>query len=80
LFNNAPDLLEEFKQFLPENGSAGGLGFGSFMQAAASGQPTIPDKAPVKKGSRDVKDAPPAKKRRGAGDGKAPARVSWVLC
>lgn len=37
LFTNAPDLLDEFKQFLPENGT-GGLGMlsGSFMQAAGA--------------------------------------------
>ncbi|WVO13131.1 hypothetical protein L204_100743 [Cryptococcus depauperatus] len=41
LFTNAPDLLDEFKQFLPENGSGGlaSMGFGSFVQVAQSAPP-----------------------------------------
>ncbi|KAK4683853.1 paired amphipathic helix protein Sin3a, partial [Tremellales sp. Uapishka_1] len=72
LFDNAPDLLDEFKAFLPENGSGGlgGLGFGSFMQAAAGAPPMgVPDKmaGPQKRGSKENKDTGvPQKKRRGA--------------
>ncbi|KLT42069.1 hypothetical protein CC85DRAFT_285843 [Cutaneotrichosporon oleaginosum] len=57
LFKNAPDLLAEFKQFLPESG--GGLGFGSFVQAAAgSTAPTAGQKR------KDTKDPAATKKRR----------------
>ena len=75
LFIQAPDLLDEFKQFLPENGVGGlaGMGFGSFMQAAAGAQPLAPEKSITqKRGSKDVKDSGVQKKRRGAGptDGK----------
>ncbi|ORY28618.1 hypothetical protein BCR39DRAFT_534412 [Naematelia encephala] len=37
LFNHEPDLLDEFKAFLPENGNGGP--FGSLMQASASAPP-----------------------------------------
>nr|XP_031858732.1 uncharacterized protein CI109_005826 [Kwoniella shandongensis]KAA5525804.1 hypothetical protein CI109_005826 [Kwoniella shandongensis] len=71
LFNNAPDLLDEFKQFLPENGGPGGLsgmGFGSFMQAAAGGAPAPPDKlaGSQKRGAKEGKEASTQKKRRAA--------------
>ncbi|GMK60011.1 hypothetical protein CspeluHIS016_0902280 [Cutaneotrichosporon spelunceum] len=57
LFKNAPDLLAEFKQFLPESG--GGMGFGSFVQAAAgSTAPTAGQKR------KDTKEPAAAKKRR----------------
>lgn len=58
LFKNAPDLLAEFKQFLPESGG-GGFGFGNFVQAAAGSAP-----APATKRTKDTKDGPAAKKRR----------------
>jgi paired amphipathic helix protein Sin3a len=58
LFKNAPDLLAEFKQFLPESG--GGMGFGSFVQAAAGGA-TAPTAGTKRK---DTKDPAAAKKRR----------------
>ncbi len=81
LFNNAPDLLDEFKQFLPENGSGGfaGTGFGSFMQAAAGAPPLAPEKVVnQKRSSKDVKDSGAQKKRRvvGTGEGKGSSRVS----
>jgi paired amphipathic helix protein Sin3a len=81
LFNNAPDLLDEFKQFLPENGSGGlaGMGFGSFMQAAAGAPPLAPEKAPVqKRGSKDVKDTGAQKKRRGPGPSESKGSGSRV--
>lgn len=83
LFNNAPDLLDEFKQFLPENGSGGALG--SFMQAAGAQSMLAPpgsQEKPISKRSVKDKDTmPPAaqKKRRGQADpAKAPGgqRVS----
>jgi paired amphipathic helix protein Sin3a len=77
LFNNAPDLIDEFKQFLPENGSGNlaAFGFGSFVQAAQGQAPGVVDKPATKRG-KDKE--PPTKKRRGAGDGKAAAaRVSY---
>jgi len=73
LFNGAPDLIDEFKQFLPENGS-GSIGFGSFVQAA--GVSMAPEKAPAKRGEK-AKDVPPAKKRRGGpADPKGAPKVS----
>ena len=65
LFKGAPDLIDEFKQFLPENGSAG-VGFGSFIQAAAGPTAVMPEKVlGPKRGSKESKDATAAKKRRG---------------
>ncbi|WRT65870.1 uncharacterized protein IL334_002821 [Kwoniella shivajii] len=83
LFNNAPDLLDEFKQFLPENGQGGfgGMaGFGSFVQAAAGAPPVVAEK-PVaqKRGSKDVKEPSAQKKRRPAAEtakGAAQAKKS----
>ena len=46
LFDAAPDLLDEFKQFLPENG-VGGL-FGSFFNAA-TGMPASQEKRRLSK-------------------------------
>ena len=86
LFNNAPDLLDEFKQFLPENGSGGlaGMGFGSFMQAAAGAPPLAPEKVAVqKRGSKDVKESGTQKKRRGTGPAESKSgasRVRQTLC
>ncbi|OCF56596.1 paired amphipathic helix protein Sin3a [Kwoniella mangroviensis CBS 10435] len=66
LFNNAQDLLEEFKQFLPENGGFGGMaGFGSFVQAAAGAPPAAADKlGGQKRGGKESKEASAQKKRR----------------
>ncbi|WVW80329.1 hypothetical protein I302_102309 [Kwoniella bestiolae CBS 10118] len=66
LFNNAPELLEEFKQFLPENGGFGGMaGLGSFVQAAAGAPPITGEKvAGQKRGGKEVKEASAQKKRR----------------
>ncbi|KIR56076.1 paired amphipathic helix protein Sin3a [Cryptococcus gattii Ru294] len=80
LFTNAPDLLDEFKQFLPENGT-GGLGMlsGSFMQAAgatpaaaaasAASAAAAPEKvAGQKRGAgKEGKEMGGQKKRRTAG-------------
>ena len=76
LFGNAPDLIDEFKQFLPENGQGGlgGIGFGSFVQAASGVGPI--DKGPQKRG-KDPKEPTAAKKRRGQGDPKQ-AKVSYI--
>lgn len=78
LFINAPDLLDEFKQFLPENGT-GGLGMlsGSFMQAAgatpagASASAAAPEKvAGQKRGAgKEGKEMGGQKKRRTAEPG-----------
>ncbi|WWC60485.1 uncharacterized protein I303_103058 [Kwoniella dejecticola CBS 10117] len=70
LFNNAPDLLDEFKQFLPENGGFGGMaGFGSFVQAAAGAPPVTAEKSTApKRGSKDAEKPSAQKKRRPAGD------------
>lgn len=66
LFTNAPDLLDEFKQFLPENGT-GGLGMlsGSFMQAAGA----TPAAAAAASASSAAAAAPEkvAGQKRGAG-------------
>lgn len=68
LFKNAPDLLAEFKQFLPESG---GFGFGSFVQAAAgSGQPAPPTGGQKRK---ETKEAAPKQKRSRANESKAAA-------
>ncbi|WVQ97064.1 hypothetical protein IAU59_004174 [Kwoniella sp. CBS 9459] len=69
LFSNAPDLLDEFKQFLPENGGFGGMGFGSFMQAATSAPPPVPEKtSSQKRGAKEAKESGSSKKRRPAGE------------
>ncbi|WWC68464.1 uncharacterized protein I206_102392 [Kwoniella pini CBS 10737] len=70
LFNNAPDLLDEFKQFLPENGGFGGMGgFGSFVQAAAGAPPLAADKPTgPKRGGKDAEKPSAQKKRRPAAD------------
>lgn len=70
LFKNAPDLLAEFKQFLPESGGGGFPGFGSFVQAAA-GQ-TGP--APPGQKRKDAKE--PASKKRSKPNEKGGSRVS----
>ncbi|KAL7423639.1 hypothetical protein Q5752_001220 [Cryptotrichosporon argae] len=57
LFKHAPDLIDEFKQFLPEAG--GGVGLSSFIQAAGA---PVPDKT-NKRGNKE-KDAAAPKKRR----------------
>lgn len=78
LFNNAPDLLDEFKQFLPENGSGGlaNIGFGSLMQAGASAGAERP---PTKRTSKDIKD-PVGKRKRGgvAVDNRSGQKVSRI--
>lgn len=74
LFTNAPDLLDEFKQFLPENGT-GGLGMlsGSFMQAAGAA-PVVPEKvAGQKRGAAKEGKEMGQKKRRTAASGVEPA-------
>lgn len=82
MFGNAPDLLDEFKQFLPENGSAGGGGFSGLFAATGGAAQSLPQQQekpyPQKRTSKDVaKDPGPSKKRRGGGDGKSGAqRVS----
>jgi hypothetical protein len=63
-------LLDQFKQFLPENSAAG---LGAFMQAANA--QAVPDKVPAKRGSKEVKEAPPQKKRRAPAE-KGSQRVS----
>ncbi|ORX34170.1 hypothetical protein BD324DRAFT_636920 [Kockovaella imperatae] len=76
LFHLAPDLIAEFKKFLPENGSSAfsGMGFGSFVQAA-SNTPQSVDKGGVKRSAKDGKEVAPVKRRRGpAGDGKVPRK------
>ncbi|WWC87985.1 uncharacterized protein L201_002887 [Kwoniella dendrophila CBS 6074] len=79
LFNNAPDLLDEFKQFLPENGGFGGggnvAGF-ALVQTAAGAVPMTPAERAASQKRKD--DAAAAKrkeeakanqkKRRPAGD------------
>ncbi|EIW72890.1 hypothetical protein TREMEDRAFT_59052 [Tremella mesenterica DSM 1558] len=63
LFINAPDLLTEFKQFLPENGQGGLLGLGN----AALGGPAPPSAerpVPPKRASKENKDSSAQKKRR----------------
>ena len=79
LFGNAPDLIDEFKQFLPENGQGGlgGIGFGSFVQAASGVGPI--DKGPAKRGGKDAKEPAPSKKRRGPADPKGQAKVSFLF-
>ncbi|OXG25638.1 paired amphipathic helix protein Sin3a [Cryptococcus neoformans Tu259-1] len=77
LFTNAPDLLDEFKQFLPENGT-GGLGMlsGSFMQAAGAA-PAVPEKvAGQKRGVAKEGKEMGQKKRRTAASGVEPATKS----
>ncbi|ODO11875.1 hypothetical protein I350_00659 [Cryptococcus amylolentus CBS 6273] len=77
LFNNAPDLLDEFKQFLPENGSGGALagfgGLGSFMQVAAGTTATNEKIGGQKRGATKEGKETAQKKRRtvdsGAGRG-----------
>lgn len=77
LFGGAPDLVDEFKQFLPEigQGGFGGMQFGTFVQAAQGG--TLPAEKTVGKRTKDPKEAGPAKKRRGgaAVDGKIAQKV-----
>ncbi|WOO83690.1 Paired amphipathic helix protein pst1 [Vanrija pseudolonga] len=63
LFKHAPDLLAEFKQFLPESG---GFGLGNFMQAASSTQTQTAGQK-----RKDAKEPAQAKKRRAGPDGKA---------
>lgn len=88
LFTNAPDLLDEFKQFLPENGT-GGLGMlsGSFMQAAgatpaaaaAAAAAAAPEKvAGQKRGAgKEGKEMGGQKKRRtAAGSGVEPGAAT----
>lgn len=67
LFVGAPDLLDEFKRFLPENGG-GGL-FGSVVQHSIAAQSQM-EKA-SKRGSKD-----PSKKKRGAAADGKPSKVS----
>ncbi|WVR05681.1 hypothetical protein IAU60_002703 [Kwoniella sp. DSM 27419] len=71
LFNNAPDLLDEFKQFLPENGGFGGMGgLSSFMQVATGGplNPTEKTTSSQKRGAKDARETTSQKKRRPAGE------------
>lgn len=70
LFQDAPDLLTEFKQFLPENGGGAFGGFGTFMQAATDAPlaPAVPTK-------RASKETSTAKKKR-ATQAEVKAKVS----
>lgn len=77
LFNDAPDLIKEFKQFLPE--SSGGPpqfsdSFGQVLSAAS--EPTIT--AGQKRPSKDVAPPPAGKKRRVPEPKTAPAKVSGI--
>ncbi|KAF9968472.1 Transcriptional regulatory protein sin3 [Actinomortierella ambigua] len=47
LFKNAPDLLDEFKQFLPENGNPNPDLFGGMMPQPAAPTPPLPRSMPV---------------------------------
>ena len=74
LFVGAPDLLDEFKRFLPENGGGSGL-FGSLAQQTGLAQSQMLNEKSAKRGSA-AKDAN-KKKRGGAADGK-PSKVSTL--
>lgn len=72
LFVSAPDLLEEFKRFLPEHGG-GGL-FGSIVQQASA-------QAAADRGSKRggaAKDQPKKKRGGAAADGK-PNKVTHSI-
>jgi histone deacetylase complex regulatory component SIN3 len=72
LFQNAPDLIDEFKQFLPEHGGVGGMA--ALFPASV---PPVERTTGQKRTAKDAKDVAPPKKRRGAqADGAKGARVS----
>lgn len=68
LFVGAPDLLDEFKRFLPENGG-GGL-FGSVVQQSIAAQSAMMDKASKRSANKDS-----SKKKRGAAADGKPSKV-----
>ncbi len=77
LFKDAPDLLAEFKDFLPEVGVGGALGSNAIGLMPAPGHPDSPWAQPsvTDKSKKRIPGVPPKRKRRTAEKEPTPVPV-----